>query len=147
MRKKMVSKPVLLLMSLLFIGAALGMLSCGEGAVNGEEGSQVLVSEEALFEAEFRADPDPPVSGQNKVTMELKNADDGSPVTGAEVEVEPWMPGHGHGSPEVPEVSEEGGGKYLITNILYNMPGDWELRIDITADEGTDRFVLKYDVK
>lgn len=138
------------LVAMLVLIAAAGLVGCGEDDGENEdqgEESQVLLSEDGHFEARFVADPNPPVSGMNQVTMELWAGEDETPVVGAQVEVEPWMPGHGHGSPEEPEVIEEGEGKYLISNIFYNMPGDWELRVDVHADEKTDHFVISYDVK
>lgn len=132
----------------LFIGA--GLAACGDDAEDTENNDHadngVLVSADGHFKAELHAMPDPPVTGVNMVHLKLMDAQD-EPVTGATIEVEPFMPGHGHGTPEVPTFVEDGDGMYSISNIKYTMPGDWELRIDITSGETQDRIVAEYDVR
>lgn len=44
------------------------------------------------------------------------------------LDVVPWMPTMGHGSPEVAQVEARGGGKYVVTNVNLFMPGRWQLR-------------------
>ena len=53
----------------------------------------------------------------------------------------------GHGSTEVPVVEEKEDGKYLATNIVYTMKGEWTLTIDVETDSAEDSFVLFYDVE
>lgn len=49
------------------------------------------------------------------------------------------MPGHGHGFPVEPEISEYlGTGNYLIEGMKFNMAGDWQIRFGITGPEGWD---------
>ncbi|WP_328184818.1 FixH family protein [Marinobacter sp. OP 3.4] len=50
---------------------------------------------------------------------------DGLSITGG-------MPGHGHGLPSQPRVSEYlGEGRYRLTGFLFNMHGDWILRFHL----------------
>lgn len=50
---------------------------------------------------------------------------DGLSITGG-------MPGHGHGLPSQPRVSEYlGEGRYRLTGFMFNMHGDWILRFHL----------------
>lgn len=108
--------------------------------------SQMLISENGYYMAEITTDPQQPVAkGPHTATFKLMDADE-EPITGATIDVEPWMPGMNHGSTATPVVSEEGGGMYTISNIVFTMGGVWELRIDISADATDDRIVSTHDV-
>ncbi len=130
------------LLSLLLVGGGCGEADGTEGG--DENAEQMVTSEDDHFSGHFLPDPDPPITGDNVVTIHL--TDDGEPVTGADIDVEPWMPGHGHGSPEHPEVIEDNG-EYVVSNIVYSMPGHWELRVDVAVDDLTDEFVVDYEVE
>lgn len=132
---------------------ALVAVGCGDsadadnnGATNNGHADGALVSETGAFEAHLTPDPDPPATGANEIHMHLMDAD-GQAVTGATIAVEPWMPAHGHGSPETPTVEEAENGMYSISNVVYSMPGHWEVRIDVTKDGTSDRIVAEYDVE
>lgn len=73
---------------------------------------------------------------------------DGSPVDSARLQVGGGMPGHGHGLPTQPQVTEYlGNGRYLIRGVRFNMLGDWVLRFAIELPEGQDTtaFLLRLD--
>jgi hypothetical protein len=55
----------------------------------------------------------------------------GKEVTGAEIDVVPWMPEMGHGVFDKPVVKEKGGGTYSVENVILIMGGQWELRLKI----------------
>ena len=99
-----------------------------------------LSSEAGLYESTFTPEPAEPRTGKNVVHMMLKDEQ------GATVEVEPWMPAHGHGSPETPQVMEHDAGHYHVSNIVYSMPGEWRLTFDVDGSAGQDSFVLVFDV-
>lgn len=103
-------------------------------------------SDNGLFSGNFTPDPDPPVAGDNELAIELFDAE-GTPLAGATVEATPFMPSMGHGSDEDPVVEELGDGAYLATNIVYTMPGPWDLTIVVTTADAEDMFVLAYDVE
>jgi hypothetical protein len=81
------------------------------------------------------ADPAPPALDDNRWTVEVEDAS-GSPVEGATFEVDPDMPDHGHGTPIVAEVQDEGGGTYVLDPVNMFMPGFWTVDITITAPSG-----------
>ncbi len=88
--------------------------------------------------------PDAPQVGEN--TLLLTITDDGHGAEGLEVTVEPWMPGHGHGSPETPVVTEGNGGDYTVENLYFTMGGPWEVRIELADGEVEGDGVIEVDV-
>jgi hypothetical protein len=102
-------------------------------------------SEHGHFRGTFVPHPARPIVGSNRLDATLTTAV-AEPLLAASVTVQPWMPAHGHGSAGVPQIAEHEQGHYQIENIVYEMPGQWELRIDVVTSEIGDRFVLSYDV-
>lgn len=101
------------------------------------EGSLFKVSENGEFSVEVLL-PDKKVEmGVNNVDLIIHDKQD-KDVAGALVTVEPWMPSMGHGVMEKPVVNEKGGGLYNISNVVFSMTGDWELKIRIISGETTD---------
>ncbi|AWV89428.1 FixH family protein [Bradymonas sediminis] len=128
-----------------------GLSACGgdddaDAAQHEQHDDTLLVSANGHFQAELHAMPEAPVTGINMVHLKLLDAQN-TPVSGATIEVEPFMPAHGHGTPEAPTVAEDGEGMYTISNIKYTMPGAWELRIDVSAGGTQDRIIADYEVK
>ncbi|MCB0221973.1 MAG: FixH family protein, partial [Chrysiogenetes bacterium] len=108
--------------------------------------SQMLISENGYYMAELATDPlQPVVKGPQSASLYLMDSAQ-EPITGATIDVEPWMPSMSHGSTETPVVSEDGDGMYTITNIVFTMHGPWELRIDVSADGADDRIVATYEI-
>ncbi len=50
------------------------------------------------------------------------------------VSVDAAMPHHGHGMNVRPKVTRAADGSYLVTGMLFHMPGRWELMFDVTRD-------------
>lgn len=64
---------------------------------------------------------------------------DGTPVTGASVNVMGGMPEHGHGLPSQPAVQAgTGNGEYRIEGLSFNMPGWWEVSLYISHQKRDD---------
>ncbi|MBI3203502.1 MAG: FixH family protein [Myxococcales bacterium] len=103
-------------------------------------------SASGAFSAAFVPHPDPPTTGDNALDIALSDAD-AAPIEGATIQIEPWMPGHGHGTPVVPELSDLGGGNYHASHIDFMMPGFWELTVAVTVADLRDEIVVAYDVK
>lgn len=53
------------------------------------------------------------------------------------------MPAHGHGS-VMPSLSHEGDG-YRISNVVFNMPGLWEVRLELAVGGKSDRLIFSAD--
>jgi YtkA-like protein len=91
-----------------------------------------------------------PESGEARVgqfqswVLELHDSN-GAAITGAEIAIGGGMPGHGHGLPTQPRVTEElAGGHYRIEGVKLNMYGDWV--IEVVAQTATLRDRLRFDV-
>lgn len=80
------------------------------------------------------ANPAPPGFGTNVWTLLVLDENE-DPVTGALVHATPYMPAHTHGSAEV-VVEEQGDGEYHLEPVVLNMPGVWEIAIDVTPPGG-----------
>jgi hypothetical protein len=69
--------------------------------------------------------------------LELRNADGGA-VTRAAIGIAGGMPGHGHGLPTEPRVTEElGDGRYRIDGVKLNMVGAWVIEVFVQTSEGS----------
>ena len=80
------------------------------------------------------AEPAEPVRGLNTWTIALSDLQD-APMTGMEFTVIPWMPDHGHGSPQPVVVTEVGDGEYTLDPVNLFMAGYWEVTISAEDDE------------
>ncbi|HKA14602.1 MAG TPA: FixH family protein [Myxococcota bacterium] len=76
--------------------------------------------------------------------LELREAR-GAAVTGADIAIAGGMPGHGHGLPSQPQVTEEiGDGRYRIEGVKLNMVGAWVIEVFVQTAAGRDR--LRFDL-
>lgn len=79
----------------------------------------------------------PPPRGTCAVELTITDAS-GAPKDGLALDVVPWMPSHGHGASTKPSIVAKGGGRYVLTDVNFFMPGEWELRTTIGASEHAD---------
>jgi len=70
----------------------------------------------------------------------------GKGVEGAKITVTPWMPVMGHGVWEKPVVTERGGGKYQVGNVVVIMSGLWELRVAVASGKQQERVSFPFYV-
>ena len=71
----------------------------------------------------------------------------GEPVYPARIGLSGGMPGHGHGMPSQPQVTDYlGDGRYLIEGMNFNMAGAWVLVFGIEADGRRDRVELEVEL-
>lgn len=104
------------------------LLACSEG-----EGARVdaeLRVTEGPFAGMLMIEPNPPKVGDHRVIITLDAADEA--VEGATVVVTPWMPVHGHGTPDI-EAEEIAPGVYEAKRVFFNMPGLWDLQVHVDA--------------
>jgi hypothetical protein len=88
--------------------------------------------------------PAPPSRGDNTWSIELVDAA-GAPVTGAAVEVVPFMPDHRHGTGIKAKITEQGAGLYQAAPVNLWMPGLWEITVEATPAGGAeDRAVFRF---
>ena len=99
------------------------------------------------------AQPAPPARGDNTWVLEVNAMSQGvvgSPMTGVDMAVTPFMPDHQHGTPiPVKVVAMPTAGQYQLSPINMWMPGYWETTIQAQAGAGgttTDTVVFKFCV-
>jgi len=114
------------------------LVSCGGEATSSNKTDTLKVSASIT--------PNPPKVGQNALAITVTTAD-GAVVDGATIAVDPQMPMHGHGSGEKIKVTEKGKGVYEATPMTLQMPGKWEISIDVSKGEQTGKALLKFDVR
>lgn len=122
---------------------ALGSAGCGNDEEAREPSELVVTSKAALYEGKFIASPE---LGHNELRVQLTNAD-GSALEGALVASDVWCPEHGHGSGDTPMCSEHGHGSYLVNNVVFTMPGTWDVHLYVSSPAGYDELVVSYDVE
>ena len=69
----------------------------------------------------------------------FEGVDDTNPMTDVDLWVDARMPEHRHGMNLVPRVSRTDKGRFLVTGLLFHMPGRWEVHFDITREGITER--------
>lgn len=87
-----------------------------------------------------------PKTGQHTLWIDV-HSKEGKAMSGATIEVKPHMPAHGHGSSEQAKIEELGKGKYKATPVTFQMPGEWEIIVDVSVGAEKGRFTLKVNVQ
>jgi hypothetical protein len=103
------------------------------------EAGMAVSSQSGLKVTLLSSAPTPRVASH---TWRLAVEFEGAPVEGATVQVTPFMPDHGHGSPAAPSVSELGSGLYLADPIKFIMTGYWRTTVRVTTPEWTDSIAV-----
>lgn len=80
--------------------------------------------------------------GHNHITVELYEGE--RLIDASVMEVEPWMPHHGHGSPQPATVTRVEGAHEV--EVFFNMAGHWELHVAVQSELGSDSFVVPLEV-
>ena len=89
--------------------------------------------------------PAPPQRLVNSWVVEVDWAASGTPVDGATLNVMPYMPSHGHPSPEEVIVTAAGSpGQYNLDPVFFSMPGVWTTTITTTQGTATDSSVYTF---
>ncbi|MEM7081251.1 MAG: FixH family protein [Pseudomonadota bacterium] len=72
---------------------------------------------------------------------------DGDAVFPARIQMGGGMPGHGHGLPTQPQITDHlGDGRYRIEGVRFNMAGAWVLSYRIGSALGTDDVRFEIDL-
>lgn len=107
------------------------------------QGSQFEVTDKGLFSVEMVFADHELRTGVNKVDIIIHDRND-EDVWGAEISVTPWMPEMGHGVYEAPVVTEKGGGRYAVENIILTMSGRWQLKLAVKKRDQQDAVVFDF---
>lgn len=121
---------------------SLALGACGSG--DGGEKLGVLRAQSGPFDGEITLDSDSPAVGDHEADLTLVDGK-GEPLDGAQVQVTPFMPAHGHGSDEV-DAAESKPGRYVAKALSLFMPGVWELRVHVVQGDDEGQLVATYEV-
>lgn len=102
-------------------------------------GSHSIVSNDGAFRVTYIATPSPiPMNAPFELDVTIVTASRNSRPVKIALEVDAIMPEHGHGMNVEPKVAGDGG-QFHVENLLFHMPGKWEVHFDITCDGVTSR--------
>ncbi|RMG02174.1 MAG: hypothetical protein D6726_08110 [Nitrospirae bacterium] len=105
-------------------------------------GSVFSATDHGYYTTELVMRPKQPKVGVNKAHLIIHNYD-AVDMPGLKIYVEPLLPARGITSPEKPTVKDAGRGLYIIENIVFPEPGNWELKLRIYGEELSDTVTLK----
>ena len=93
---------------------------------------------------EYVTEPSPiPLSEDFTMRTRVTDAS-GRWIEDATVVVNALMPTHDHSMNTIPSTDYAGEGWYLTEGMLFHMPGDWQIIIDITAAGAVETSTLPY---
>ncbi len=127
--------------ALVLLGALLG---AGCGSTSPESGPTTVESKAGLFRGRFEPDPNPPVTGKNALDTLLTESS-GHTLVGAKLSAAASMPSDGMTS-SPPTVDDQGDGHYRIQDLVYSMPGQWQVRVTVQAGGQSDEFLVDLEV-
>ncbi len=110
--------------------------------------SRTRMSAQGLYSGAYSPSLEPlTIDKLHSWTLHLETPD-GKPVEDATITVHGDMPGHGHGLPTKPIVSQHrGNGDYLVEGMKFQMTGWWYVEFEVSAGGKQDTvrfdFVLK----
>ncbi len=99
-------------------------------------------SDKGLFHIKLSSKGELLIYGRNELDIYVTD-NKGSGIEGATIQITPWMPEHGHGSPWPPTVTEKGNGLYRAV-IPIIMIGHWELKFTIRKGDLEDIAVFDF---
>ena len=105
--------------------------------------SHILMTDKGLFSVKMDIPGQRLKVGVNEFHLIVHDSS-GREVTGAEINVTPWMPEMGHGVFSPPSVTEKGSGLYSVENIVIVMGGHWEFRVQVKRGQEEDNAVFDF---
>ncbi|MEC9343219.1 MAG: FixH family protein [Pseudomonadota bacterium] len=110
-------------------------------------GLETVPSANGLYRVTIRPEQSPAGVGPIHAWIANVTDADGKPVEGADIAIDGGMPGHGHGLPTAPAMTDVlAPGEYRIDGVKFSMTGAWELRLAIEAPAGADTAVFSFTV-
>ena len=105
-------------------------------------------SDGGSFYVTYTPDPDPiPLSDEFSITVMVHDGTDTDTMlmNVDAVAADGDMPDHDHGMNVVPEVVDNGDGTFTASPFAFHMPGYWEINVDVTVGETTERATFSVD--
>jgi hypothetical protein len=143
-----ITRPQLVRRSLLRLAGAVALFSlaaCMHAAASADD-TRASLSQRGTYRVSYASDTSPiPINRLHHWTVHVEGTD-GQPVTDATIKVDGDMPGHGHGLPTRPRVTQNlGNGDYLVEGMKFQMGGRWVM--EITVDAGGQMDTAKFDLE
>jgi hypothetical protein len=104
-------------------------------SVSGGDGAIIL--EGAKHTASVEPDPQEIGIGPVFAADIIVCAEDGTPFEG-EVFINATMPAHGHGMNTAAAVTKLGPGRFRAEGLMFHMPGQWQIEIQLSGGDGDD---------
>lgn len=125
------------------LGASVALgLAPGAPTVSPE---QELESNDGTYRLRAATEPVTLVFGERFAIRVHAERADGGPFE-ASLAVDARMPEHGHGMNREPRIERLEDGDLRITNMLFHMPGYWEVYFDLTRGAITERAQFSVEV-
>lgn len=97
-----------------------------------------LQSNDRIYEVSWSSDPTP-IPVNEFFTMDVEVRRNGTLLASGDLVVDAAMPHHNHGMNHLPHIERTGTGQWHVQDMLFHMPGDWELYFDIKQDDVVHR--------
>lgn len=129
---------------------AVGGPGCGGKEGDSSSADTVLggpstgVTDGGSYAIEYETEPSPIPLSEPFILRTRVTDPAGRWIDDATVVVNAEMPTHGHGMNTTPTTQAEGDGWYRTEGMLFHMPGDWQIVIDVTVDGALETSVLAY---
>lgn len=105
-----------------------------------------LTSHDGTYVVRCRIEPeDFEVGDMFELRVEVRRAD--GEALDAQLAVDARMPEHGHGMNREPIIARGDGGGFTAENLLFHMPGYWEVYLDLTRGAVTERTQFSLDLE
>lgn len=62
-----------------------------------------------------------------------------APAPGATIAIDAIMPAHMHGMNYSPQITDIGEGRFEVQNMVFHMPGLWEIQLELRLDDRDDQ--------
>ncbi len=107
----------------------------------------VQMSQGGLFHAAIESDVSPiPLNKAHSWRLKIE-AQDGSPVDDADISVVFGIPANKNNTVAKSEnVQNMGRGKFIIEGVIFTMPGQWEIWINIVVASRQDKVVFSFNI-
>jgi hypothetical protein len=118
--------------------------TCSQPDVGCFDQSWELMSDNYMLTMQV-ATPSLPERGENTWVIAIEDMLTDESAVDCTLLVTPFMPEHNHGAPMAPIVTELSDGEYEINQIVFSMPGLWEMRFEVSCgSEETDHLVYAF---
>jgi hypothetical protein len=93
-----------------------------------------VATDSGKLQIAIRSAPYEPIeAGLSCIELVVTDASSGAGVDGLSMTMTPWMPSMGHGADTTPTLTALGQGHYVFTDVSLFMPGEWQLRTQISG--------------